>query len=133
VSPTTENERAPGLCPEAQAPTTGDESKVAKSSEQSSLARALRDTALDRIAMRVDPEWMASAEAALLRAIDMNGTACVDDCRQWVPVPRLARWWCVVPRRLVARGLIERVGSCPGHALVTHGGDLRLWARKVAQ
>jgi hypothetical protein len=92
-------------------------------------ARADRDAALDRIARRADPAWLAQANEALLAAIDRAGKACVDDCRHAIPPPTLACWWCIVPRLLAARGIIQRVGSRPGQAKVTHGGDLRLWAR----
>ncbi len=96
-------------------------------------ARARRDAALDRITLRADPAWLAEADAALLAAIDRLGSACVDDCRGAIPPPRLACWWCIVPRMLCARGIIRRVGSRPGVAPVTHKGDLRLWARVEAK
>jgi hypothetical protein len=98
-------------------------------SESGTEARAARDTALADILTRADPDWIEQAEAALLAAIDRLGEACIDDCRDAVPVPTVACWWCVVPRRLAVRRLIHRVGCRPGRAKVTHAGDLRLWAR----
>ena len=95
-------------------------------------ARAARDEALDNISRSIDPAWRDMANRILLATIDRLGAATVDDCRDLIPAPAVADWWCIIPRMLALRGVIRRVGSRPGVAAVTHGGDLRLWARVVS-
>ncbi len=128
------NKKAPGADDAEGHDDYANGSKVVENREKASTgARAARDLALDRITLRADPAWLAEAEAALLAAIDRESPACVDDCRGSIPPPSMPCWWCIVPRMLCARGIIRRVGSRPGRATVTHGGDLRLWARVEAK
>ena len=92
-------------------------------------AEQLRDHALLGIATRIDLQWQAQAEAALLAAIDANGVATVDDARSLCPPPEEPSWWCYIPARLSRRRTIVRCGDRTGSAPVTHGGLLRGWKR----
>lgn len=94
-------------------------------------AEQLRDHALLGIAARIDLQWQAQAEAALLAAIDANGVATVDDARSLCPPPAEPSWWCYIPARLSRRRTIVRCGGRKGIAPVTHGGELRGWMRPV--
>jgi hypothetical protein len=94
-------------------------------------ADQLRDQALFRIATKIDLQWQAQAEAALLAAIDAKGVATVDDARSLCPPPAEPNWWCYIPARLSRRRMIVRCGGTKGIAPVTHGGELRGWMRPV--
>lgn len=132
---------APGQQPEAPStPTAGGGSIVLKNADKSiEYATALpqqvaaciaRDRAIEGMLKAADPAWVGMAQAALLAAIDRLGTATVDDVRDAIPPPLVPCWWCCVPRTLAAQGTIHRVGTRIGQSPITHGGDLRLWARK---
>lgn len=89
--------------------------------------------AFERIVRNIDPKWLSLAQEALLTAMAMAGEkgATVDDAKRLCPPPRIAHWWCAVPRSL--KDSIEPVGAVRGPAAVSHNGLLRRWIIREAR